>query len=170
MNRNFLHAALHRAREGMESQISGSSMEPAIPRGATIRVFPEPACGYQVGMVVACLSAGEDLFAHRLVRQAKSHGTSYILTLGDAWLICDPPTASGDIIGVVSAYKHEGDWRSPPASARRGWLSEQLARSSVVLVWLALKVHPGLARRVSGTLLRLTALLNAPKRAMRVDG
>jgi hypothetical protein len=159
MNRSFLVAAVHRARDGVESRVSGSSMEPAIPDGATIRVLPEPAGGYQIGMVVACLSAGEELFAHRLVRRGRNHGAAYVLTLGDNWLLCDPPTAIGDIIGLVSAYKYDGVWRSPP-NPRRSWLSQKLSQSSVTVVWLALQIHPGFARRLAGTLLRLTSLLS----------
>lgn len=128
-------------------------MEPAIPDGAKIRIVQEPDGGFQVGMVVACLSAGNTLFAHRIVRCGEWRGTRYVLTLGDGWLLCDPPTAHQNIVGVVSAYYYQGSWQAPAPCARSGRWSSLPSRVIVPIVQLALAIHPEVARRVAGTCL-----------------
>jgi hypothetical protein len=158
--RELLAGAARRSERGWESRVAGRSMAPAIPDGATIRIVPlDPACALESGAVLACLSAGNTLFAHRLVRWQAWRGRRFALTLGDGWRLCDPPTPAADVVGRVDQYHDGDDWRAPPEAGPRRGLSAWLAHGSLACVSLALQVHPWLARRVAGCGLALGSVL-----------
>src|SRR5262245_28826059 len=55
----------------IHSEIDGSSMEPAIPNGARIRIHSGPEDSWHLGQVIAFL-AGSRLAAHRIVHEGRS--------------------------------------------------------------------------------------------------
>ena len=136
-------------------------MAPTIPDGALIRVLPAPVEGCRVGMVVACLSEGGTLFAHRIVRRVRSGGQEWLLTLGDGWRICDPPVPAGRVVGTVEAWRTDGDWTAPVLAPTRRGAAALLARGTTALVAASLHLHPQVARRVAGTGLTLEAWLKS---------
>jgi hypothetical protein len=159
--RRILADAIRRAPHGLESRIAGSSMAPAIPDGATIRIAPVPDAGYRAGMVVACLSAGDGLFAHRVVRVVHARGRDFVLTVGDGWTLCDPPTALERVIGVVAEWRAEGEWQAPRAEATRGRWNAACSRLSTAVVRTAMRVHPEIARHVAGGCLHVGSWLKS---------
>jgi hypothetical protein len=154
---------LRRSPAGLESSIHGTSMEPAIPDGSRIRIRPG-SC--EPGQVAACI-LGERLFAHRIVHRGRDRQGAFVLTRGDGWLLCDPPTREERILGVVSEYWDGRAWQAPGAPVPlRSW-RRAVSLASFGLVRASLVIHHECARRVAGSLLALGALC---KRLRRADG
>lgn len=134
---------------------------PALPAGAVIRVMPRSQGDYVVGMVVACLSAGNELFAHRVVQRAKWRGMPYIITCGDHWTVCDSPTPAVNIVGEVTSFQVDGVWRAVPAQDARPWPQSLVTRSSLALVSVVGRLNPFAARHVAGLMLNAGARIKA---------
>ena len=159
--RRAMAAAVLRSPQGLTSRIAGRSMEPAIPDGAEVRLQPLPAGGVREGMVVACLSAGGTLFAHRVLACAMRRGRDYAITLGDGWQLCDPPVAQDDVLGEVTAFRVDGDWTAVNACAVDIASLRSITRLSLRLVRAGLSLHPEIGRRTAGILLVVGSLLKA---------
>ena len=146
-------ALIRKSGGGFESTISGTSMQPTIPDGARIRISPPESGEYQVGQIVACV-LGDSLFAHRIVYCGRSgRSGAYVLTQGDGWALCDPPTRKTAILGIVTEISKGGDWRTPTGGAARGSWMQAVATASFWLNRLSLLLHPEFSRRVAGTCL-----------------
>lgn len=151
---------LRKSGTRFESTIRGVSMAPTIPDGARIRIGPPASGAFAPGQVVACVS-GETLFAHRVVYAGADRRGALVLTRGDGWMLCDPPTPHERILGEVSAWWDGSAWRAPgPAAPRRGW-RRALAGWSYWSVRLALRLHREVARRTAGTWLAFGALFKS---------
>jgi hypothetical protein len=102
----------------VESAIHGSSMAPAIPPGARLRIrlLGQQPC--QPGDV-AYYWAHDGYTVHRVVYRARRGSThDYLLTCGDNRLAPDPPVPSDRVLGTVIAVETDGGWRGPgPAIA-----------------------------------------------------
>lgn len=133
------------ARTGrtIEARFTGTSMEPAIPHGSTLRL----RCGRapRPGDVIAFVRDGHVLL-HRLV--AEDRGV--ILTRGDAFVVPDPPLAGGAPFACVVGVQRGDAWIEPPSH------SPSAAQALVLALCRAAgRVHPRLGRLASGALRRL---------------
>jgi hypothetical protein len=145
-----LGALLSRSGKTIESEISGSSMGNTLPSGCHIRIRPLPVEEYQAGQVVAFV-AGGSLFAHRIVYRS---GQS-VLTRGDNHSWCDLPLRTGAIIGVVSEYLAEGEWRLFDGSAPFEHELGKRRRFLEFLLRACLRIDIRLAQRASRMLMLL---------------
>ncbi len=118
-------------------------MEPAIPRGALIRIEPRPEVP-AVDTTVAIVTPG-GLVAHRIVGRGRfPWNRRFVLTQGDGSTLCDPPVPVDLILGSVTAWRDD-QWRTVP---RRS--SSARAISGRATLWrgfvrCALAIHPTLA-------------------------
>jgi hypothetical protein len=97
-----------------ESTIRGSSMEPAIPARARVRVdlVGSESCG--AGDIVFFLTDDDDYVVHRVVRTAHSGSTiPYVFTYGDNCYAADAPVLSTRVVGRVSAFEGADGWCPP---------------------------------------------------------
>lgn len=145
-----------------ESAIRGSSMSPAIPGGARLRVrlLAEQPC--QCGDVVYYLS-NDGFMVHRVVYQARrGSAAGYLLTFGDNCLVPDPPVRKDQILGTVIAVRTASDWRPPGPSVNRSvWHRLARAAASGAAI-VALRFSVSAARRLSIILKWLESALRAP--------
>ncbi len=151
-----------RERREIVTRFGGTSMLPAIPPGAEVRV----ACGGRVapGDVAVVLSGGR-IVVHRVAARLERGG--WILTRGDATAVPDLPVREADAVGRVDGVGRNGIYLpvpSPPDSpARRAALAACLfllraspaaGKAFVHALWLTrrlLLVYPAVAcRRLSG--------------------
>jgi hypothetical protein len=96
-----------------ESSIRGSSMSPAIPALARLRVrlLERRAC--QRGDVLFYLSE-TGFVAHRLVHLPRLGATGgMLLTCGDNCLVPDAPIRRERVLGTVVEVYEDGEWRPP---------------------------------------------------------
>ena len=104
----------------VETTISGDSMEPSIPRGARVRIRCDKDLQLDRGTVVAFRGVAGRLTAHRIVWGSRWGSARHlIVTQGDSNLLCDNPVARDDVLGTVSAWWCDGEWRSLPSHVRR---------------------------------------------------
>jgi hypothetical protein len=101
-------ALWRRTQRPLEARFTGSSMEPAIPSGSTLRLL----CGapLQVGQVAAFVRDGH-VIVHRLVAR---HASSW-LARGDALTIPDPPLPLETPFARAVAVLQGGSWIETPA-------------------------------------------------------
>lgn len=106
-----LASQLREGQPDFESAIRGSSMSPAIPPGARLRVrLAGLPC--RVGDVVFYLAEG-GYTVHRVVHRARRiSDEGYLLTEGDARFAPDPPVPCRNVLGVVVAVQINGQWQS----------------------------------------------------------
>lgn len=156
-NFQAIASLLQKSGTDLESRIAGSSMEPAIPHDARIRIRPQEHQDYREGQVVACVS-GNSLFAHRIVYSGRDGRTGeFILTRGDGWVLCDPPTRKSNILGLVTEFCSGGAWSAPLGHVSRSPVRRLTAGASFWLVRLSLAVHHEFARHVAGGCLHVGA-------------
>jgi len=143
-----------------ESTVSGASMEPTLLHGERVRIRPLPPGTYREGEVVACILKDE-IFAHRIV-----YGTAQaIVTRGDNRILCDPPTAQGEILGLVSEVWRGGAWAvagpQPPSRHPR------LTALNLAMLRACMALHFDFARAVAGTTLHVGRFLRLARGAAR---
>jgi hypothetical protein len=143
-------ALLGRSGKIIESEISGTSMGSTLPSGCRIRICPLPTAEYQPGQVVAFV-AGEAIYAHRIVH--RSH--EGVLTRGDSHSWCDLPVPSRAILGVVTEYLCDGEWRPLDASAAFNRERPRGIRTLEILLRVCMQIDIRLAVRTSRSLIRL---------------
>lgn len=143
-------ALLGRSGKIIESEISGISMGSTLPSGCRIRIRPLSIEEYRSGQVVA-FAAGSALFAHRIVYRSGQG----VLTRGDSHSWCDLPVPVGALLGVVSEYLVDGEWR--PFDDSVPFDCERRTRSRMIeaLLRVCLRIDIRLARRTSRILMRL---------------
>lgn len=141
-------SVLRKAGRIVESTINGTSMAPTIPHGARIRICPRHPAQLRVGQIGVCVGAHQ-LIAHRIVYCGGGRSDAFVLTQGDGWLLCDPPTRKDAILGVVDEFSIDGVWKAPAQHASRSSWQQALAAGHLWLIEACLAIHHGLARYVS---------------------
>jgi hypothetical protein len=155
------------ARSGkiIESEISGTSMGKALPAGTRIRIQPLAAGDYGVGQIVAFVR-GSTIFAHRIAYRTKQG----FLTRGDNHSWCDLPMPADAVLGLVTEWWTNGEWRRfaevPQGSPVQPW------RIRVVETAVRAGMHMDirLARLISSLLMRLVRLRRNLRSEISPDG
>ena len=128
--------------------MNGQSMEPALPGGAVVRIRCDQAPRLAVGGVVAFLAGGQALTVHRLVHVPRD--SCYVVTRGDANLLCDPPLPLSDVVGLVEAWCTPGsDWIPVSSPSLRTGAAAVVRSISTVMMSRALAVHVRVAQAVA---------------------
>ncbi len=145
---------LQRSGKVVESIVQGDSMGSTIPDGSKIRILSVPPDALKNGDIVACVADGF-LSAHRLVYGGAKHesATGYLITQGDAWILCDGPRPLATLLGVVEECFIGGSWVRPSATPPRSEAEQRAAARQVVLMTYCLRRSAGLARFVARRLL-----------------
>ena len=137
----------------MESTVTGSSMGATLPEGTRILIRAAEEKEYVPGAVVACLE-NDFLFAHRIVFRGTGRRSDFVITQGDAWSLCDSPTRTSSIMGIVDARAVNGEWAPLPPPARLPREARSASRHARG-IGLCLQLGPGFAHRVSRLLVKL---------------
>ena len=118
----------------IECQLRGGSMEPAIPRGATLRISLGRVAPYRVGEVVAFVQdAG--ICVHRVAFLGRSQrARDYIITQGDACFYPDSPINTSLVLGTATEFRLEGDWIPTTDQASVGRARSFLGRTLLKLI------------------------------------
>jgi hypothetical protein len=105
-------AAHFQARQVVfDSAIRGSSMWPAIPAGARLRVQLLDGDACSSGDIIY-FARDDGYMAHRVVYHGWLGATGgYLLTRGDSCIVPDPPVVSSRVLGTVVAVEIDGGWR-----------------------------------------------------------
>jgi hypothetical protein len=147
-----------------ESVIQGSSMGRAIPHGSRIRIRTGGERDYRPGHVVACIHRS-GIFAHRIVYRGHGRLREYVITRGDAWLVCDNPIRLPDIVGAVREVNYENQWRPPEGAVGRTLGKRWCAGVALAVVSGCLRLHPGFARAAVAMLRRLNRVASNSRAA-----
>jgi hypothetical protein len=141
----------------IESTIVGRSMGSTLVAGCRVR-FRCGAGPAPLGSVVVVAVDGV-LFAHRIVGQGRgTRARAYVITRGDATVLCDAPTEVSRVIGTVAEYSDGGGWRPvpPPVRSRgRAWAAAVHRRAML----MALELHVVLAGFLAAWSFRVARLL-----------
>lgn len=143
-----------------EAVIHGHSMGASLPDGTRVRVQPPADVPLQPGDVVLHKAVNGLLVAHRVAVVGQDwSGVPFIITLGDAQVICDMPLSRDEVIGSVTGVwdQQAGQWIPPSGfgASRRG-LSSFISRTCLGLVASWARVSGASQRRwLSRNLLRL---------------
>jgi len=166
LDREPLFAALASRLGGrdavFESAIRGSSMSPAIPTGARLRVrlLDEQSC--QVGDVVFYL-AEAGFMVHRVVhRQERGPAAGCMLTFGDHCLAPDPPVGRDRILGTVIAVQTAEGWRPPGPPKIRTAFHRFVRAATLRAMIMATRYSISAARRLAIVLQRLESATRPP--------
>jgi hypothetical protein len=130
----------------IECRLRGGSMEPAIPRGAALRISLGRAAPYRIGEVVAFVQ-GPGICVHRVA--SLGHGQrarDYIVTQGDACLCPDAPISARHVIGPVTEFRLDGDWVPAGNQASPGRARSFVGRMLLLLVAGLMEINVNLAR------------------------
>jgi len=142
----------------IESAIHGSSMAPAVPPGARLRVrlLGQQPC--EPGDV-AYYWSNDGYTVHRVVYRARrDKDRDYLLTCGDNRLAPDPPVPSDRLLGTVIAVETPDGWRPPgPAIVAGPFYRRAIHRLTVATMIAVLWVSPAAAARLGIILLTLEA-------------
>lgn len=170
-DRAHLPPASHsgQAQPDFESAIRGSSMAPAIPAGARLRVrlSARPPC--QVGDVVFYLADG-GYTVHRVVYRAR--GTSdadYLLAAGDARYAPDPPVPCCQVLGTVVAVQIDGQWRPLGPQTASPWHKRFVRTITLTAMITAMWLSVVVANRLAATLLTLESRARVARRRLRLS-
>ena len=145
----------------VEAELSGVSMETALPNGSAVRIRFGEGLQYSLGSVVAFRS-GDTLILHRLVY---SDGI-LLVTRGDARWFPDQPMSSEMILGQVTACQRDGAW-APPAADSHSRGRRVLQSVFLGLLLTAVKVSPRFARSLGASMLWLRRLPSRARRLLR---
>lgn len=150
----------------VESRISGHSMRSTLPAGSRIRIQCGNLDGAMSGTVVAFLG-GSTLIAHRVVSRGRGpRARDFLLTRGDATIICDAPVQADRVLGVVTHVAIGDQWRPlPPAS--RGLLARVGGGLVSGTMTLALELDPQAARSIAATCFQVRSMARHVKSRVR---
>ncbi len=84
---------------------AGTSMQPVIQDGQTIRVAPAPAGGTRLGDILFYRSGADRAVVHRLLKRVQTAGGVLLLTKGDACASADPLVPPERVLGRVVAIE-----------------------------------------------------------------
>ena len=160
-----LASQLGEAQTDFESTIRGSSMAPAIPAGARLRVRLNGRESCQVGDVVFYLADGGVYTVHRVVYRARrASAKGHLLTEGDARFAPDPPVSPGQVLGTVVAMRVDGQWQAlRPQRARP--LHQRVARFlTLTLMGGVMELNVVAANRLAVGLLTLESRVRLVRR------
>ena len=143
-------ALLARSGKIIESVICGTSMGSTLPTGCRIRIHPLSVSDYHAGQVVAFASGGA-ILAHRIIYRSR-HG---ILTRGDSRSLCDLPIPFDTVLGVVTEYLLDGEWRPPQNGVRFDCERRRSSLVAEMVLRRCLQIDVRLARRVARILMQL---------------
>jgi hypothetical protein len=143
-------ALLGRSGRIIESVICGTSMGSTLPTGCRIRIRPVSVSDYHAGQVVAFVSGG-GIFAHRIVYRSR-HG---ILTRGDSRSLCDLPVPFDAVLGVVTEYLLDGEWRPLQNDLQFDCERRRRSRVAEMLLRRCLQIDIRLARQIGRILVQL---------------
>ncbi|HXJ84039.1 MAG TPA: S24/S26 family peptidase [Candidatus Methylomirabilis sp.] len=162
-----LASHLRQEQPEFESTIRGSSMWPAIPPGARLRVRVGPQESCRIGDVVLFLT-DDGYTVHRVVSRARHiSGEAYLLTEGDARLAPDPPLPSARVLGTVIAVEHAGRWRSTgPPSAHR-WYRRATRAATRAAMMAVMSLNVSAATRLAALFLALESTARGGVRAAK---
>src|SRR5215469_3833266 len=143
-------ALLGRSGKIIESVICGTSMGSTLPTGCQIRIHPLSVSDYHAGQVVAFVSGGA-IFAHRIVYRS-GHG---VLTRGDSRSLCDLPVPFDTVLGVVTEYLLDGEWRPLQNGVEFDCERRRSSLVAEMLLRRCLQIDVRLARRIARILMQL---------------
>jgi hypothetical protein len=157
-----------------ESAIRGSSMEPAIPSLARLRVQVREQQPCRLGDIVFYLAETlpgttyDGYIVHRAVYQRRSGSpVDYLLTRGDNNLVPDPPVRSTQVLGTVIAVQTPSGW-GPPAPPVPGPFYKRAIRAiTLTAMCAALWCSAATARRLAALLLTLELVSRTALRRLR---
>jgi hypothetical protein len=157
-------ALLKQSATDIESQICGTSMMPALPAGARIRI----RCGREPasGDIVAYL-ADAPIIAHRVIGRVSRDGQSYFMMRGDANWFCDAPIDRARVLGVVTEFHDGTAWRPAPPRAPDLALPRAVSALSYWLIVAALTVSERSAFKVSQGIARVAAWVRLVRHGRR---
>jgi hypothetical protein len=151
----------------LESAIRGSSMSPAIPAGACLRVRPIGQRPCQVGDVVFYLADG-GYTVHRVVYRARrASGLGYLLTAGDARFAPDPPVPSSRVLGTVVAVQSGSQWRPTSPLTPGPWYQRVVRAITLAVMIAALWLSATAAHWLADVLLSLESRSRLALRRLR---
>jgi len=132
---------LGKAGRTIESTIAGRSMGDTLPPGTRVRVRcgvpPEPLAGHVVVVAVHPV-----LFAHRVVGRGRGpRARGYVLTRGDAALLCDEPVPLDHLVGTISECDAGSGWGPLGAPPPRAGMRRLLAAAHRWAMLAALEIH-----------------------------
>jgi hypothetical protein len=136
----------------IECRLRGGSMEPAVPRGATLRISLGRVAPYRVGEVVAFVQdAG--ICVHRVAFLGRSQrARDYIITQGDACFYPDPPISTPLVLGPVTEFRLKGDWVPTDDQASVGRARSFLGRTLLKLIAGLMELDIRLGQRAAKVL------------------
>ena len=136
----------------IECRLRGGSMEPAIPRGATLRIQLGRAAPYRVGEVVAFVQ-DSGICVHRVARLGRSKRTrDFVVTQGDACYYPDPPIGTRQVLGPVTEFRSHRDWMPVDNAVFAGRARSPIGRALLMLISGLLELNVNLARSAARTL------------------
>ncbi len=128
-------------------------MSLTLPDAAQIRVRLAPGDALAPGQVVA-FAAGRHIVAHRVLWRGRGpEARRYLLTVGDATLLPDPPVSIASVLGPVVAIAADGAWTSPAAPQLPAW-RRAVRAVLVTIVAGALELSVPLASALARCLIR----------------
>ena len=138
-------------RSGVDvvSMVTGDSMGVTLPAGSRIRIRAINRDGLREGQVVT-FATPAGLVTHRIVRRGHSRtARGFVLTRGDARILCDPPLHLDAIAGVATEYWDGVRWTPiPPAPAVAGRY-RAIAALARIAPAIALEVNAGAALAIN---------------------
>ena len=98
---------------------------------------------------------GGGVVPHRIVRRGLGPiARHHVVTRGDGCVLCDPPLALESVVGqVVARQDQRGAWTPLRDAPRREGVRRAVRTLAALPVYLALEVHPALARWTARRLL-----------------
>jgi hypothetical protein len=140
------------------SSVRGRSMGKALPDGSHIHVRLVPQRDLRVGQVVAYV-AEDRMVVHRVVRLATWHQDQYLVTRGDATVVCDRPVLALSVVGVVTDHCTIDVWEPVGAPPVRGFLVNRMASAISALLGGLVQLSPQLADWAARRMIRSHQLI-----------
>lgn len=129
----------------VESTVRGRSMGETLPEGMRIRIQLSRQPQYRVGDVVAFLS-GTTVVVHRVAYCGRRRSRDgYMVTIGDAKLLPDPPVDGASVLGLVTGRWCDGAWAPIPGKPLQTDKRAAGARAASLLTAITMEVSPRLA-------------------------
>jgi hypothetical protein len=146
-----------------ESAIRGSSMAPAIPAGARLRVRVNGQLPCRAGDVVFYLAEG-GYTVHRVVY--RSSAVDYLLTAGDARFAPDPPVPCRQVLGTVVGIQIDGEWHSLGPRTSGPWHRRVVRAVTIPAMVITMRISAVAATRLAARLLILETRARLARRQL----
>jgi hypothetical protein len=140
------------------SSVRGRSMGRALPDGSRIHIRFVPPSEVKIGQVVAYV-AEDRMVVHRLVRLATWHQDQYLITRGDATVVCDRPVLASSVVGVVTDHCTTDIWEPVGAPCVRGFLVNRTAVAISAILFGLVQLRPRLADWTARSIIRSHKLI-----------